>query len=210
MGHEHGPQNSFPVPIGQPYRRLFFPDLAAYRVHRRPIRARLSTLLSIVFRISRRESDRSLAVDSPRLIWKEPIMSTHAAPPAIVVTKLDYERLLNLVDSARATPPVGEYLANELDRARVVEANQIAPTVVTMQSRFVFRDESTGETRTVSLVYPGEENIDEGCISILTPVGAALLGLSEGQSIEWETLTGESRVLTVVRLLSQAWLEPRS
>ena len=137
-------------------------------------------------------------------------MSTHAAPPAIVVTKPDYERLLNLVDSARATPPVGEYLANELDRARVVEANQIAPTIVTMHSRFVFRDESTGETRTVSLVYPGEENIDEGCISILTPVGAALLGLSEGQSIEWETLTGESRVLTVVRLLSQAWLEPRS
>ncbi|MEZ5832207.1 MAG: nucleoside diphosphate kinase regulator [Dongiaceae bacterium] len=137
-------------------------------------------------------------------------MSTHAAPPAIVVTKPDYERLSNLVDSARATPLVGEYLANELDRARVVEANQVAPTIVTMHSRFVFRDESTGETRTVSLVYPGEENIDEGCISILTPVGAALLGLSEGQSIEWETLTGESRVLTVVRLLSQAWLEPRS
>jgi regulator of nucleoside diphosphate kinase len=137
-------------------------------------------------------------------------MSTHAAPPAIVVTKPDYERLSNLVDSARATPLVGEYLANELDRARVVEANQIAPTIVTMHSRFVFRDESTGETRTVSLVYPGEENIDEGCISILTPVGAALLGLSEGQSIEWETLTGESRVLTVVRLLFQAWPEPRS
>jgi regulator of nucleoside diphosphate kinase len=137
-------------------------------------------------------------------------MSTHAAPPAIVVTKPDYERLSNLVDSARATPLVGEYLANELDRARVVEANQIAPTIVTMHSRFVFRDESTGEARTVSLVYPGEENIDEGCISILTPVGAALLGLSEGQSIEWETLTGESRVLTVVRLLSQAWPEPRS
>jgi regulator of nucleoside diphosphate kinase len=137
-------------------------------------------------------------------------MSTHAAPPAIVVTKPDYERLSNLVDSARATPLVGEYLANELDRARVVEANQIAPTIVTMHSRFVFRDESTGEARTVSLVYPGEENIDKGCISILTPVGAALLGLSEGQSIEWETLTGESRVLTVVRLLSQAWPEPRS
>lgn len=137
-------------------------------------------------------------------------MSTPAALPAIVVTKPDYERLSNLVDAARATPLVGDYLANELDRARVVEANQVAPTIVTMHSRFVFRDESSGEARTVSLVYPGEENIDEGCISILTPVGAALLGLSEGQSIEWETLTGESRVLTVVRLLSQALPEPRS
>jgi regulator of nucleoside diphosphate kinase len=72
-----------------------------------------------------------------------------------------------------------------------------------MHSRFVFKDESTGEARTVSLVYPGEEDIDDGRISILTPVGAALLGLSEGQSIEWETRIGESRTLTVLRLLSQ-------
>jgi regulator of nucleoside diphosphate kinase len=110
------------------------------------------------------------------------------------------------VDSALPTPLVGEYLADELERAHIVEANDVEPTVVTMHARVVFRDESTGDVRAVSLVYPGEENIDEGCISVLTPVGAALLGLSEGQSIEWETLTGESRILTVLHLLSQASL----
>ena len=137
-------------------------------------------------------------------------MTVHASFPAIVIAKPDYERLSNLVDSALATPLVGEYLAEELERAHIVEADEVQPTVVTMRSRVVFRDESTGDVRTVSLVYPGEEDIDEGCISVLTPVGAALLGLSEGQSITWETLTGESRVLTVLRLLSQASTPPKS
>ena len=137
-------------------------------------------------------------------------MSARASPPTIVIAKPDYERLSNLVDSALATPLVGEYLADELERANIVEADEIQPTVVTMHSRVAFRDESTGDVRTVSLVYPGEEDIDEGCISVLTPVGAALLGLSEGQSITWETLTGESRVLTVLRLLSQASTPPKS
>jgi regulator of nucleoside diphosphate kinase len=131
-------------------------------------------------------------------------MSIREVPPVIVIARPDYERLSNLVDSTQPTPLVGSYLADELDRAHIVEANEIEPTVVTMHSRVHFRDETTSETRTVSLVYPGEENIDKGCVSILTPVGAALLGLSEGQSIEWKTLTGESRVLTVLRLVSQA------
>jgi len=131
-------------------------------------------------------------------------MSARALPPTITIAKPDYDRLSNLVDSARATTPAGEYLAEELDRAQIVEVDEIGSSVVTMHSRVVFRDESTGDVRTVSLVYPGEENIDEGCVSVLTPVGAALLGLSEGQSIEWGTRTGESRVLTILRLESQA------
>jgi regulator of nucleoside diphosphate kinase len=137
-------------------------------------------------------------------------MIIRAAPPMIVIARPDYERLSNLVDSTRATPLVGNSLADELERARIVDPNEVEPTVVAMQSRVRFRDESTGDERTVSLVYPGEENIDEGCISILTPVGAALLGLSEGQSIEWETLTGESRMLTIVRVLSQTSPSPIS
>ncbi len=137
-------------------------------------------------------------------------MSVRTLTPAIVIAKPDYERLANLVDSALASPRVGEYLAEELERARVVETDVIAPTVVGMHSRVTFKDELTGEVRTVSLVYPGEENIDEGCISVLTPVGAALVGLSEGQSIDWETLAGESRVLTVLHLLSEAAVPPTS
>jgi regulator of nucleoside diphosphate kinase len=130
-------------------------------------------------------------------------MDIRGVPPSIVVTKADYARLSNLAEARGRAPLVRDYLAGELDRARVVDDDQVGPNIVTMHSRFVFKDESTGEARTVSLVYPGEEDIDDGRISILTPVGAALLGLSEGQSIEWETRNGESRTLTVLRLLSQ-------
>ena len=129
-------------------------------------------------------------------------MHFHGVPPAIVVTRPDYERLSKLADAAMQTLS-GEQLAAELDRARIVEADEVAPDVVIMHARFVFRDDLNGSTRTISLVYPGEENVDEGRISILTPVGAALLGLSEGQSIAWEGRDGVPRSLTVLQLLSQ-------
>lgn len=128
-------------------------------------------------------------------------MTIHGLPPPIVITSTDYERLWNLTQ-ARHTP-LADYLAEELERARIVEGEQVPPTTVTMHSRFIFTDGLTGETRTVSLVYPPEENIDDGRISILTPIGAALLGLSEGQSIECETLSGVKRTLTLVKVLSQ-------
>lgn len=124
--------------------------------------------------------------------------------PPIVVTRPDYERLSDLADAAmRSASGAADELAAELDRARIVEADEIAPDVVTMHARFIFRDEAHGTTRTVSLVYPGEQNIDEGRISILTPMGAALLGLSEGQSITLEGRDGAPRTLTVLKLLSQ-------
>jgi regulator of nucleoside diphosphate kinase len=131
------------------------------------------------------------------------MMRVHQAHPPIVVTKSDYDRLFNLADSPLVSPTVGDYLMDELQRARVVAPEEVAATVVTMRSSFIFKDESTAESRIASLVFPGGENIDEGCISVVTPVGAALLGLSEGQSIAFETRTGESRVLTLVRVLSQ-------
>jgi regulator of nucleoside diphosphate kinase len=131
------------------------------------------------------------------------IMHVRGVPP-IVVTRPDYQRLSDLADAAMQSASVaGEQLAAELDRARVVEAGEIAPDVVTMHARFTFRDDSHGSTRTVSLVYPGEQNVDEGRISILTPMGAALLGLSEGMSIALEGRDGAPRVLTVLKLLSQ-------
>jgi len=129
-------------------------------------------------------------------------MHFRGVPPAIVVTRPDYERLSKLADAAMQTLS-GEQLAAELDRARIVEADEVPPDVVTMHARFAFRDDLNGTTRTVSLVYPGEENVDEGRISILTPIGAALLGLSEGQSIAWEWRDGMPRSLTVLQLLSQ-------
>jgi len=125
--------------------------------------------------------------------------------PPITITAVDYDRLSWIatagVNSQRYT--VAEMLADELDRAMVAAPGSIRPDIVTMHSEVEYRDGVTGEVRRVTLVYPGEEDLDAGRISVLTHIGAALIGLSEGQSIEWEGPTGGRRELTVRRVRFQ-------
>lgn len=107
----------------------------------------------------------------------------------------DYVRLRELVwDHA---------LAEELDLAIVVPSDRIPKDVVTMNSRLVYLDESTGSTREVELVYPDEADPMAGRVSVLAPVGCALLGLSAGQSIDWTLPGGKVHRLRVERVLSQ-------
>lgn len=89
-------------------------------------------------------------------------------------------------------------LENELARAIVVPPEQIPKDVVTMNSRVVFEDETTGERREVTLVYPAHADIGAGKISILVPVGSALLGLRIGQSIDWNLPSGQRRRYRVI------------
>ena len=117
--------------------------------------------------------------------------------PAIVLTKTDYERLLRLAEAhALRNPEVSEELMVELDRARVVQNYKIASNVVRMGSTVRFTSD-LGEDRTVTLVFPGEADIAAGRISILTPIGAALIGLSAGQSIAWVARDGRVHRLHV-------------
>jgi regulator of nucleoside diphosphate kinase len=69
-----------------------------------------------------------------------------------------------------------------------------------MHSKVEYRDDVTGQTRRITLVYPDEENPDAERVSVLTHIGAALVGLSEGQSIEWQSPKGGWRGLTVRRV----------
>jgi regulator of nucleoside diphosphate kinase len=80
-----------------------------------------------------------------------------------------------------------------------------------MYSDVTFRDDATKQLRRVILVYPGEEDIALGRISILTPIGTALIGLTEGQTIGWQTATGAPRRLTVMKVHAQtiAPMRPR-
>lgn len=123
-----------------------------------------------------------------------------AKPPSIYLTQNDCDRLSDLLE-AYAAGSGGrrfEALENELTRAIVVDANKIPKDVVTMNSRVVFEDETTGEQREVTLVYPTQADIDAGKISILVPVGSALLGLRVGQSIDWELPSGQRRRYRVI------------
>jgi regulator of nucleoside diphosphate kinase len=120
--------------------------------------------------------------------------------PKIIIGAADLERLSNLSDSARHThPEIAEYLARELDRAQVVEG-ETSPERIRMGSRVEYRDEDTGQVRSIRLVYPSESDPGRGCISVLTPIGAALIGLSEGQSIKWAARSGAPRTLTVLKV----------
>lgn len=131
-------------------------------------------------------------------------MSDHALPE-IQLTRRDFARL----DQLTATPASGEasraveFLVRELSRARVVETDRIGPNVVTMHSEVLFRDEEAGRERAVTLVYPREHAGLDGALSVLTPLGAALIGLSEGQSVSFDTIDGAPRRVTVVKVLKQ-------
>jgi regulator of nucleoside diphosphate kinase len=94
-------------------------------------------------------------------------------------------------------------LRRELERAVVVSSAAMPPDVATLDSRVRYRDETDGVTRTVSLVYPSRADAAKGKVSVLAPVGTALLGLSEGESIEWDFPDGSRRRLTLEKVLHQ-------
>src|SRR5690606_2867155 len=108
------------------------------------------------------------------------------AKPRIIVSSLDAERLEDLIDSLHGTAiPGKDQLAAELERADVVDPKDVPPTVVTMNSTVRFKVENSGEEFQLTLVYPKDVDSSGGSISVLAPVGSALLGLSQGEEIEW-------------------------
>lgn len=128
--------------------------------------------------------------------------------PSIYLTQEDLDLLSQLLDANRGGGL--EKLEGELARAVVVPKDRIPKDVVTMHSRVVFENETTGERREVTLVYPREANIDAGKISILVPVGTALLGLRVGQSIDWVLPSGARQRYRVVAVPYQPENAPRA
>lgn len=135
----------------------------------------------------------------------EAMMQSAQARPKIYVTTQDYERLSALADfyRSRRGGPLVDFLIDELERAELVPAAEVAPKVVTMNSRLRIMDPDAGEARTVTLVYPGEEDSLRGKVSIFTPLGTALLGLPEGARMEWRTLDGRRKGIAVLEVQYQ-------
>ncbi|QIB65317.1 nucleoside diphosphate kinase regulator [Kineobactrum salinum] len=106
--------------------------------------------------------------------------------PKIIMSSLDAERLEALLDSLpHGSFPGSEELETELARADIVDPKDIPATVITMNSTVRFRVESSSEDFTLTLVYPKDMDATSDKISILAPVGSALIGLSVGDSMEW-------------------------
>jgi regulator of nucleoside diphosphate kinase len=129
-------------------------------------------------------------------------MAMTKLPEKIYVTERDLERLDRMVSSAGNTPNIMR-LREELDRATVVRSEEIPPNVVTMNSRVSFKEMETGEESEITLVYPSDADVGRGRISILAPVGAALLGLSVGDDIEWPLPSGKTRTFKIMSVLFQ-------
>lgn len=113
----------------------------------------------------------------------------------LVITDHDLHRLLPLLEQNDTA--ASELLDGELHRATIVEQRRVPPDVVTMNSEVVYEDFATGARRTVRIVYPKDADANRGWISVLAPIGSALLGLKVGQEIEWQLPTGSRRVFVV-------------
>jgi regulator of nucleoside diphosphate kinase len=124
--------------------------------------------------------------------------------PSIVVSDADHDRLTSLATAAIArVPEAAEELLAELERAEVVAPMSVPPDVVRMGSTIDIRSDN-GQRRRVTLVFPGEADIAAGKVSILTPIGTALIGLAEGQSITWAARDGRRHRLTVLAVEAPA------
>lgn len=121
-------------------------------------------------------------------------MRTHILRPQLTVAQSEHRQLMAL---AAGSASAAENLLIEMERARVVADAKLPADVVRMGSRVTYRTDKDDQID-VTLVYPRDADIAEGKISVLTPVGAALIGLRTGQSITWETRDGRRNVLTVL------------
>ncbi len=124
----------------------------------------------------------------------------------ILLTPSDQSRLERLLDaldgSDRADPRVVDALAHELAHARVVEEEDLPPDVVTTGARVTVLDIDSNERLVYELVYPEQADLGAGRVSVLAPMGLALIGTRVGQEVQWPTSRGyrRARIESVERL----------
>jgi regulator of nucleoside diphosphate kinase len=116
----------------------------------------------------------------------------------IIITTSDYIRLQSLLTSNLALAIGGRHRLQELEEqlrsARVVQQDSVPADVVTMHSSVKLRDLDTGEIENYSLVYPERADIANGKLSILAPIGLAILGYRVGEEVDWQVPSGTRRL----------------
>jgi regulator of nucleoside diphosphate kinase len=111
----------------------------------------------------------------------------------IYITKFDLERLEDLIAVSRDRSDLEE-LEAELQKARLVDAREVPPNAVTMNSRVRLLDIDKNQSMVFTLVFPKDADIDAGKLSVLSPIGTAILGYSAGDVIEWRVPRGIRRI----------------
>ncbi|GGO70164.1 nucleoside diphosphate kinase regulator [Bowmanella pacifica] len=124
--------------------------------------------------------------------------------PRIIVSNQDADRLEALLDSLSDKDfPGKDVLLDELDRAENVDSKDIPPTVVTMNSTVRFKVASSGESFCKTLVYPKDMDNSGDKVSILAPIGSAVLGLAEGDEIQWPAPGGKALTVHIDEVIYQ-------
>ncbi len=121
-----------------------------------------------------------------------------------MITDQDLERILHCLDNVAVDVTALEAWEEKMERAQIIPQSEVPSDLVTMHSRFRCREDSELEKiGELSLVFPHEANIDEGRISIMAPLGLALLGARVGRRITWKCRNGRTRNLVVDSILYQ-------
>ena len=130
----------------------------------------------------------------------------HASLPPVFLADSEADILADLALAVRERSPLAaDFLLREIDRASTTSPAELPRDVVTMMSCVDFIDEGSGELHSVQLVYPRDADTDLHCISVLTPIGAALIGMRRGEAIDWADLRGARRRLRIVGVAQPSW-----
>jgi regulator of nucleoside diphosphate kinase len=125
-----------------------------------------------------------------------------AAKPPVTLVEREADALTALALAALERGSLGaDLLLGELERAIVVDPHELPGDVVTMHAHVVFADEATGAEHRVQLVYPKEADMAQGKVSVLTPIGAGLIGMRRGGTIGWPNRSGQYRDLRIVEVI---------
>lgn len=126
--------------------------------------------------------------------------SSSARPP-ITLADSEADALADLALASMNKSGLGaKLLFEEVDRAKTVARAKLPSDVVTMNSHVVFLDEAANETHSVQLVYPKDADMEAHRVSVLSPVGAGLIGMRQGNSIDWPNRQGTIRRLKIVEV----------
>lgn len=127
------------------------------------------------------------------------IRRARAKSPPIRISDTDYDVIASLAMGLEIrSPALAQMLFQEIDRAKVYPAGKLPSDVVALGAQVSFVDDTRDTVHRVQLVMPNEADVDNGKVSILTPVGAGLIGLKAGQSIDWPYSDGRTRVLKIL------------
>ena len=122
--------------------------------------------------------------------------------PPITLLDSEADILSNLALAATERSSLAaDLLLQELDRATAASLSELPPDVVTMMSHVSFVDEATGDRHSVQLVYPKDADMTDNRLSVLTPVGAGLIGMRQGDAIDWPNRVGTVRRLRIVEVV---------